>query len=319
MSNLISTINPSMGMPSDIENIKGQSHNTLESEKLRLKKATKEFESMVMYEMLKTMRKTIPKNEMSKDNAGLSGGLGKEIFTEMFDMQLARKVTDGGKQSISNILYRQVVKTLEARYQNENHDGIRKLNNVKVEKHMPLNEKNFIEQPNKFKEIDKSANSKTFHPINSSKISKKSQSTLIKDDMILSKYGKIINETADKLNLDPALIASVIKAESNGDKNAVSPAGAKGLMQLIDSTASDMKVNNVFEAKDNIMGGSKYLKKMLDRFGELKLALAAYNAGPENVKKYGDIPPFAETKAYVGRVMENIAEYKNENKSEVGM
>ena len=90
-------------------------------------------------------------------------------------------------------------------------------------------------------------------------------------------------------------------------------AGAKGLMQLIDSTASDMNVKNVFKARDNIIGGAKYLKKMLDRFGELKLALAAYNAGPENVKKYGDIPPFAETKAYVGRVMDNITEYKNNN------
>ena len=305
-------------MPSDIENIKGQKHNTLEAEKLRLKKATKEFESMVMYEMLKTMRKTIPKNDMTKESAGLSGGLGKDIFTEMFDMQLARKVTDGGSQSVSNILYKQVVKTLEARYKKENPDGVTNLlnsNNV-AKDHMPLKEKNFIEQPNRFKEIDKSKNSKNFHQLEKSNISRSNSTNR---DPILRKYGKIINEAALLTNLDPALIASVIKAESNGNKNAVSPAGAKGLMQLIDTTASDMNVKNVFKAKDNIVGGSKYLKKMLDRFGELKLALAAYNAGPENVKKYGDIPPFAETKAYIGRVMKNIAEYKNVNNNEVEM
>ena len=118
-------------------------------------------------------------------------------------------------------------------------------------------------------------------------------------------FKKIIKATAKKYDLDPSLINSVILAESNGNPKAVSPAGAKGLMQLIDSTAIDMGVTDSFDPKQNIEGGSKYLRRMLDRFGDLKQALAAYNAGPETVKKYGGIPPYPETIEYLDRVLEN--------------
>ena len=82
-------------------------------------------------------------------------------------------------------------------------------------------------------------------------------------------------------------------------------------MQLIDVTAEEMGVKKVFNPKENILAGSKYLKKMIDRFGDIKLGLAAYNAGAENVKKYGDIPPFAETREYVTKVLENMERYQN--------
>ena len=119
----------------------------------------------------------------------------------------------------------------------------------------------------------------------------------------LKEYDDIISEAAEEFNIDPKLIKSVIITESAGNKNARSRADAKGLMQLMDSTATEMGVRNPWDPKENIFGGTKYLSKMLDDFeGDQNRALAAYNAGPGNVKKYGGIPPFKETTTYINRV-----------------
>lgn len=127
----------------------------------------------------------------------------------------------------------------------------------------------------------------------------------------------IVREAAQKYNLDENLIHSVIQQESAGRVNAVSPVGAKGLMQLTDGTAREMGVNNVFDPKQNIMGGSAYLRKMLDQHGgSEKLALAAYNAGPANVEKYEGIPPFAETQSYVKSVLDRKASFAQMKKGQ---
>lgn len=111
--------------------------------------------------------------------------------------------------------------------------------------------------------------------------------------------------------LDPALITAVIRVESAFDPNAVSWAGAQGLMQLMPGTASMMGVRNVFSPRENIFGGSKYLRCMLDRFkGNLKLSLAAYNIGPERVAREKKIPNVRETQAYVKRVLLYYNQYK---------
>lgn len=105
-------------------------------------------------------------------------------------------------------------------------------------------------------------------------------------------------------NLDEDLLASVVKAESNGNVHAVSRAGAQGLMQLMPSTAGDLGVQDSFEPGENVGGGSAYLDALLTRYHEnLALALAAYNAGPAAVDKYHGIPPYHETRAYVARVI----------------
>jgi soluble lytic murein transglycosylase-like protein len=115
---------------------------------------------------------------------------------------------------------------------------------------------------------------------------------------------EVIQAAADKYRLAPGLIRSVIRAESNFQADAVSPAGAQGLMQLMPETAGELGVANPFDVRQNIDGGARYLRKMLDRFGgDLKLALAAYNAGPGTVEKYGGRVPYPETQAYVARVM----------------
>jgi len=114
----------------------------------------------------------------------------------------------------------------------------------------------------------------------------------------------IINEKAEAYDLDPYLIKAVIETESNWNSMAISRKGAMGLMQLMPSTASDMDVRNPFNPEENIEGGTKYLKYLLERFkGDLTLALAAYNAGPNAVEKYGYIPPYTETRQYVSKVL----------------
>jgi hypothetical protein len=105
-------------------------------------------------------------------------------------------------------------------------------------------------------------------------------------------------------HLDADLLASVVKAESGGNPHAKSRAGAKGLMQLMDSTASDLGVQDSYQPEDNVRGGSAYLDSLLTRYHDnLALALAAYNAGPAAVDKYHGIPPYRETRLYVARVI----------------
>lgn len=126
----------------------------------------------------------------------------------------------------------------------------------------------------------------------------------------LSNYESTISEASSKYGVPESLIKAIITAESAGKANAQSGAGAKGLMQLMDGTAKDLGVKNSFDPVQNIMGGTKYIKQMLDKFdGNLNLALAAYNAGPGNVQKYNAVPPFAETQAYVKKVRRYLNEY----------
>ncbi|HHU63083.1 MAG TPA: lytic transglycosylase domain-containing protein [Clostridiales bacterium] len=116
-----------------------------------------------------------------------------------------------------------------------------------------------------------------------------------------------IAKASQLYNLDANLIRSVIKAESNFNPKAVSRAGAMGLMQLMPKTAAGLGVTDAFDIEQNILGGSKYLRNMLDIFNNnLELALAAYNAGPGNVKAYNGIPPFRETRNYINTILNNL-------------
>jgi soluble lytic murein transglycosylase-like protein len=118
------------------------------------------------------------------------------------------------------------------------------------------------------------------------------------------KIEKSIQKAARKYNLSPELIRGVIQAESNFRVDAVSRAGAQGLMQLMPGTAKELGVTKPFDIEQNIDGGAHYLRKMLDRFGgDVKLALAAYNAGPGTVRKYAGKVPYPETIQYVDRVL----------------
>ncbi len=123
-------------------------------------------------------------------------------------------------------------------------------------------------------------------------------------------FSELINTYSKKYGIDPNLVTSIIKAESNFNPNAVSKAGASGLMQLMPNTAKSLGVTNIFEPKENIEGGIKYFKGLLDEFDQnLPLALAAYNAGPEVVKKTNNIPPIDETQNYVEKVLKFYKEF----------
>jgi soluble lytic murein transglycosylase-like protein len=119
-----------------------------------------------------------------------------------------------------------------------------------------------------------------------------------------AEYDQIIASTSAKYGVSPTLVKAVIRAESGYNPNAVSSKGASGLMQLMPGTARSLKVSNSFDPQDNVEGGVKYLRFLLDTFrGDVSLALAAYNAGLGNVAKYGGIPPYNETRTYVNRVL----------------
>jgi soluble lytic murein transglycosylase-like protein len=120
----------------------------------------------------------------------------------------------------------------------------------------------------------------------------------------------LIRRTARRYRMAPHLVKAVVAAESNFDTLAVSHKGAQGLMQLMPATAKEMGVQSPFRPSENIQGGVRYLKTLLDRDDDLRVALAAYNAGPVAVDRFGGIPPYPETETYVKRVLRYYHKYR---------
>jgi Rod binding domain-containing protein len=313
---------------------------TPEADKKRLFQAAKEIESLFIYYILKAMRSTVPETEMSK-GLGFGGGLGKDIYTQIFDEELSKKISGNGEKSLANLLY----KSLESRV-GESEKAVKdnlntikevmpKAKFVKINQDdntaIPINktENTPLEIKEKMPSVQSSSNVGITRKIithdseQSNTIIKggKSDKKIIQNDdsnatheennSAISNFGDIINEASSKYRLSPELLETIIMTESSGNPKAVSSAGAKGLMQLADTTASDMGVKNVFDPEENIHAGAKYLRVLIDRFGDLKKALAAYNAGPETVKRYNGIPPYSETRKYVQTVMNALPDKIN--------
>jgi hypothetical protein len=237
----------------------------------------------------------------------MNSGLGKDTFMDMFDVHLAQKMVTGGQGSIADVLYESLVKTIDSPHDPDGPPAqLRPLSKppvdrppIKIERHdLPL------ETPGS-RPIKLQPDAR--EPV---QLQPQQRSDDSPGDSILSRYGHLIDEAAETTKVDSALIAAVIRTESGGNPRAVSPAGAKGLMQLMDGTAAELGVHDSFDERQNIMSGARYLRRMVDRFGSLNLALAAYNAGPGAVERHGGVPPYPETEAYIERVLDSLAHYK---------
>ena len=142
----------------------------------------------------------------------------------------------------------------------------------------------------------------------------KEKRILFQPDIDVNKYDQIIKRAAEKFKIDSALIKAIIKAESNFNHQAISRVGAQGLMQLMPATASALQVEDAFHPENNIEGGVRYLRYLLNNYrGNLTLTLAAYNAGERTVAKYNNnVPPFRETKNYIKRVLNYYKSFSNQ-------
>ncbi len=238
-------------------------------------KVSQQFEAMFLGQMYKAMRKNSGASEYSQPSPG------REIFTEMLDQEYAQmglrsklnqgeSVRQGALTGMTNSLAAQIYRSLK-RAGGEIVPG-------------------GISQPaGTWEGLAPSPRPVAVGP--AVKISP-------------AKLAPIVAGASKAYDVPQNLIMSVIRQESGFNPVAVSKAGAKGLMQIMDGTARDLNLQNVWDPRQNVMAGTRYLRQMLDRYdGDERMALAGYNAGPGNVDKYGGIPPFAETLNYVDTVL----------------
>jgi soluble lytic murein transglycosylase-like protein len=135
--------------------------------------------------------------------------------------------------------------------------------------------------------------------------------TASSSDHSAGRFDDLIASSATEWHVDKALVKAIVANESAFDPGATSPEGAQGLMQLEPATAAELGVTDPYDPAQNLNGGTRYIRGLLDRFhGDASRALAAYNAGPGAVEKYGGVPPYAETRAYVENVLESYRRYK---------
>ncbi len=256
-----------------------------DTEKRKIADTAKQFESLLTSMMLKSMSKT---------TQGMFGdkSLGGDIYDSIFQMELASDFSKSKSFGVAEMVYKKVT-------------GEDMTNDLKLplNESLPLDTKSFKDEIKKAIKIDNSNSSDSNSLIKNSNNSTAPIKPGSKSLERLNKYDSIIEKAAKKYGVDKNLIKSVILTESAGKEDAVSSAKAKGLMQLMDQTAKDLGVENVWDPGENIMGGTKYLAEMLRQYnGDINLALAGYNAGPGNVDKFNGVPPFEETKNYITRV-----------------
>ncbi len=258
---------------SNLHSVHNQQHVNVADDpvkKQKLQKAVREFEALFVNYMLKAMKQTVNRTKFD------DGGFGSDLYDDLFTVEVAKAISKNGSFGIAETLYRKITG-----------ENLRSL---------PLETEALLQlRSNKIKFAD------------SVKAQQQVQSVGVKPSLTerINRYHSIIEEAAQNYGIDSTLIKAIIATESAGNPRAQSAKQAKGLMQLIDSTAAEMGVKNVWDPSENINGGTKYLKYLLEQFdGNIPLALASYNAGPARVIKHNGIPPIRETQSYVTKVLQ---------------
>ncbi len=277
--------------------------------KARLEKATRDFESIFISYMLKSMRGT-----KSEENA-FGDSFGGDLMSGMFDQEFAKYVSRGNAFGIGEMMYKSLTGEKYPDHIREGKPPITVTNPVPVAKTPGAERSEPIRGAGRNQEIvaplrkDQTQEVKTPPaPQQTAPAAPKVPDSL---QSRLEEYEDIIQHAASVHGVDSSLVKAVIASESGGRANAISGKSAKGLMQLVDSTAADMGVTRIWDPGQNILGGVKYLKQQLDRFrGNIELAAAAYNAGPGAVQKHGGVPPFRETQQYVRRVLDYFSYFQ---------
>jgi len=277
----ITAVNELTQMPQAIQEA-GQSmqvDTSKQKDLARLKKACEQFESLFVYYMLKSMRSA------NEGESSLFGeGLGSDIYTQLFDQSLADKMAEKSPFGIGDMLMKAYAE--KAGLSEEEYKTYDSIKTEPIYYTVPTTIQNSSTQKESTPKVDNST--------------------------AINSYDSIIESAALENNIDPNLVKAVIMQESGGNPEAVSPKGAKGLMQLMDGTAQMLGVTDPFDIAQNIYGGTKYLAKLITKFnGDIQKALAAYNAGPGNVEKYGGIPPFEETRNYVSSILDSLGDSNN--------
>lgn len=266
-------------------------------------KVARGFESMFMHEMYKTMRQSMLDEDEKQGEDDLS--FGGDTLQGYTDMQFADSISQmGSGMGLAQMLYKKLTGDDHLPAIITQHSG--KLINDSPQALGGAKASDKGER----RESSPTAHNK-FHPrtVVATPSAPPNTNFMERVQNRLENYAGTIEKAAEKFGVPTALVKAIITAESAGNPNAVSPVGAKGLMQLMDGTAKDLDVSNPFDPRQNIMGGTEYIARMMKTFGRLDHAIAAYNAGPGNVKKHDGIPPFAETQAYVRKVQRYMSMY----------
>jgi soluble lytic murein transglycosylase-like protein len=255
--------------------------------------AAQQFQAMFTNELVKSMRSTIPQGEMTEASNG------RQIFTSMLDQQYADQMS---RQMAPTGLAMQIYKQME---RDDGTAATKALTNPQSPAFNPFVD--FGNQAPAASGTDQGRASKAYRTLRSDSLANPSS---VGARALPENIDKEVRAASRKHGVPVDLVRAVIMQESGGNPKAVSPAGARGLMQLMPKTAEYLGVKNSFDVRQNIEGGVKYLRQMLDRHdGDTKLALASYNAGPGTVKRFGGIPPYAETRQYVASVLKRQAQF----------
>ncbi len=292
-------------------NAKINSSQLTESEKLKIQKAVREFESIFVSQMLKTMRGEGMETTgiFDEEEEGLDA-FGDTTMQSLFDMEIAKSLSRSQSLGIADSLYKKLTgENLPNHLPIYPTNSFPNIEKVKTEKEI-ISTTLFGREKNNNNNIALKKIEQEFKPISKTLREVPGIAKTVAEKV--NEFDDIIKDAEKKFSIDENIIKAIIAAESNGNSNAISPKKAKGVMQLIDATAKTMGVKNIFDPRENIFGGTKYLRQMLDKFdGNLDLALASYNAGPGAVQKYGGIPPYKETQNYVKRVFNFINYFGN--------